>query len=121
MEKYFEFSSNIMAVNCIETDIQSRMNGEDFDSDFNFVSNHPTLVKAAKICYEEYPTIVNSLEESGLAYNNTMADYARMDNMMAHSQLGIGWSSNAAQLCMSYFWTELAKEDPDKQDMQSYY
>lgn len=121
MEKYFEFSSNIMAVNCIETDIQSRMNGEDFDSDFNFVSNHPTLVKAAKICYEKYPTIVNSLKESGLVYNNTMADYARMDNMMAHSQLGIGWSSNAAQLCMSYFWTELAKQDPNKQDMQSYY
>lgn len=31
MEKYFEFSNNIMAVNCIHTDIQSRMNGEDFD------------------------------------------------------------------------------------------
>lgn len=31
MEKYFEFSKNIMAVNCIHTDIQCRMNGEDFD------------------------------------------------------------------------------------------
>lgn len=31
MEKYFPFSENIMAVNCIETDIQDRMNGEDFD------------------------------------------------------------------------------------------
>ena len=29
MDKYFEFSNNIMAVNCIHTDIQSRMNGED--------------------------------------------------------------------------------------------
>lgn len=29
MEKYFKFSRNIMAVNCIETDIQARMNGED--------------------------------------------------------------------------------------------
>ena len=29
MEKYFDFSNNIMAVNCIHTDIQARMNGED--------------------------------------------------------------------------------------------
>ena len=29
MEKYFEFSNNIMAVNCIHTDVQARMNGED--------------------------------------------------------------------------------------------
>lgn len=40
MERYFEFSNNIIAVNCIETDIQSRGNGLDFDSDFLFVSNH---------------------------------------------------------------------------------
>ena len=30
MEKYFGFSNNIIAVNCIHTDVQSRMNGEDF-------------------------------------------------------------------------------------------
>ena len=29
MEKYFDFSNNIMAVNCIHTDVQPRMNGED--------------------------------------------------------------------------------------------
>ena len=31
MDQYFEFSDNIMATNCIETDIQSRANGCDFD------------------------------------------------------------------------------------------
>ena len=31
MDKYFGFSDNIMAVNCIHTDVQCRMNGEDFD------------------------------------------------------------------------------------------
>ena len=29
MDEYFEFSNNIMAVNCIHTDVQARMNGED--------------------------------------------------------------------------------------------
>lgn len=29
MERYFDFSNNIMAVNCIHTTVQARMNGED--------------------------------------------------------------------------------------------
>ena len=29
-----------------------------------------------------------------------------MDNKFAKSRLGIGWSSNLAQLAMSYYWTE---------------
>jgi len=29
MDRYFDFSNNIIAVNCIETDIQSRCNGMD--------------------------------------------------------------------------------------------
>lgn len=121
MERYFEFSPNILAVNCIHTDIQSRMNGQDFDSDFNFVTNHPTLVKAAKICYEDYPTIVNDLAESGLTYDNKPSEYARMDNQLAKSQLGIGWSSNLAQLAMSYYWTEKAKDDTDPELLKQYY
>jgi len=29
MEKYMDFSQNIIAVNCIHTDVQARMNGMD--------------------------------------------------------------------------------------------
>lgn len=86
-----------------------------------FVSNHPMLVKAAKICYEKYPTIVNDLAESGLTYQNKPSEYARMDNQLAKSQLGIGWSSNMAQLAMSYYWTEKAKENPNEQFLKQYY
>ena len=45
-----------------------------------------------------------------MSYNNTLADYAKMDNAMAESQLGIGWSSNLAMLSLTYYWTEMAKE-----------
>ena len=121
MNKYFEFSQNIMAVNTIRTDIQSRLNGCDYDSDFVYASNHGALVKAAKICYEKYPTIVNDLAESGLTYDNEPSEYARMDNQLAHSQLGIGWSSNMAQLAMSYYWSEKAKENPDPDLLKQYY
>ena len=113
LQKYFMLSKNVIAVNCLHTDIQSRLNGADFDSDFIFATNHPTLVRCARRCYQDYPTVVNALKESGLTYNNTMEDYARMDIQMAKSKRGIGESSNLAQLALSYYWTELRKEESD--------
>ena len=67
------------------------------------VTNQKEIVECAKRCYEKYPTIVNSLRESGITYNNTKSDYAVMDNRFASSKMGIGWSSNLAQLAMTYY------------------
>lgn len=105
MEKYFPFSNNIIAVNCINSDIQDRSNGMDEDSDFFFVTNQDTMVKYANICYKEYPTIVNQLKESNITYKNTKISYAEMDNKFAKSRMSIGESSNLAQLAMTYYWT----------------
>lgn len=110
MNRYFDFSNNIIAVNCIKSDIQCRANGMDFDSDFLFVTNNNIMVEAAKKSYEQYPTIVNDLNESGITYENTLLAYANMDNKFAKSRLGIGESSNLAQLAMTYYWTKPSKE-----------
>lgn len=121
MKKYFNFSPNILAVNCIHTDVQDRANGCDFDSDFFFVTNNNIMVKNAKKAYECYPTIVNKLKESGLTYDNTLSEYARMDNKFAKSRIGIGESSNLAQLALTYYWTEITKEDQDKDKIKELY
>ena len=121
MEKYFEFSNNIMAVNCIHTDIQARMNGEDFDSDFNLVTNQPEMVKAAKIAYMKYPTVVNEIAESGLSYDNTMEDYAMMDSKMQSAQKAIGGSSDSAQLSQSYMFTKISNNEYDMEFWQLYH
>lgn len=121
MEAYFPFSSNIMAVNCIQTDIQSRANGCDFDSDFMLVTNQLQMVECARVCYKEFPTIVNDLKESGITYQNTKKDYAIMDNKFSKSRMGIGYSSNLAQLAMTYYWTEKAKENPDPKRLEELY
>ena len=120
MEKYFDFSNNVMAVNCIHTDVQARMNGEDFDSDFNFVTNQPQMVEAARIAYRDYPTVVNEVPESGVAYNNTKTEYAKMDSKMQSAQKAIGGSSDTAQLSQSYYWSKINKNEIDD-DMQQYY
>ena len=113
MEKYFKFSRNTMAVNCIETDVQARMNGEDFDSDFNFVTNQPQMVEAARIAYRDYPTVVNDIPESGLTYKNEPHEYARMDSSMQRAQKAIGGSSDSAQLAQSYMWSKVANGEFD--------
>lgn len=121
MDKYFAFSKNIIAVNCIHTDIQDRANGMDEDSDFMLVTNQPTMVKCAKKCYKEFYTVVNALQESGITYNNTKKDYATMDNKFSKSRMGIGYSSNLAQLAMTYYWTELQKHNPDGKKLKELY
>ena len=85
------------------------------------VTNQKEIVKCSKICYENYPTVVNALKESGISYQNTKTDYANMDNKFSGSQMGIGWSSNLAQLAMTYYWTEKAKENPDEDLMKELY
>lgn len=119
MDKYFAFSKNIIAVNCIHTDIQDRANGMDEDSDFMLVTNQSTIVKCAERCYRDFYTIVNALQESGITYNNTKKDYAAMDNKFSKSRMGIGYSSNLAQLAMTYYWTELQKDSPDEKNLKN--
>ena len=121
MDKYFAFSKNIIAVNCIHTDIQDRANGMDEDSDFMLVTNQLTMVKCAERCYRDFYTIVNALQESGITYNNTKKDYAAMDNKFSKSRMGIGYSSNLAQLAMTYYWTELQKDNPDEKKLKELY
>lgn len=49
-----------------------------------------------------YPTIVNNIPKDSNIYNNTMEDFAKLDNKLAASQLDIGESSNLAQLAQTY-------------------
>ena len=120
MEKYFPFSRNIMAVNCIETDVQARLNGEDFDSDFNFVTNQPQMVNAAKIAYRDYPTVVNEIPESGKTYENDIRQYAIMDASMQRAQKAIGGSSDSAQISQSYYFDRIFKGINDEETKDLY-
>lgn len=100
--KYFNFSDQIVAVNMIGTDFQDRNNGSDQDSDSMYVTNQPDIVAHAEYCYKNYPTIVNNIPKDSNKYNNTMDDFAAIDNALAKSQMDIGLSSNLAQVAQTY-------------------
>ena len=74
----------------------------DQDSDSLYVTNQPQIVAHAKYCYQNYHTIVNNIPKDSNIYNNTMEDFAMLDNKLAASQLDIGESSNLAQLAQTY-------------------
>lgn len=101
-KKYFNFGRLIIAVNLLHTDMQDRNNGSDQDSDGIYVTNQKEIVECAKNCYRDYPTIVNNIPKESKHYNNTLKDFAMIDNNLAAAQLAIGESSNLAQICLSY-------------------
>ena len=101
-EKYFNFCDQIVAVNMNGTDFQDRNNGSDMDSDSIYTTNQPQIVEHARKCKLNYPTIVNNIPKDSNVYDNTMLDFARLDNKLAASQLDIGESSNLAQLAQTY-------------------
>lgn len=78
------------------------------------------MVKAAKKAYENFPTVVNALEESGLKYKNIPEEYAKMDAAMAAAQKAIGGSSDSAQLAQSYYWTRIANNINDEETQELY-
>ena len=100
--KYFNFGEQIIAINMNGTDAQDRANGMDMDSDFGLTTNQPDIVEHAKICYIDYPTIVNNIPKESNSYQNTMDDFAKIDNGLAKSQTDIGESSNLAQISQTY-------------------
>lgn len=64
---------------------------------------------------------MNELKESGITYKNSLSEYAKMDSKFAKTAPDIGDSSNKAQLCLTYYWTELAKENPNPTKVKELY
>lgn len=74
----------------------------DQDSDFGYTTNQPDIVNHARMCYLNYPTIVNNVPKDTNKYSNSMESYAIVDNALARSQTDIGESSNLAQIAQTY-------------------
>jgi hypothetical protein len=102
IEEYFNLGNEVMAVNVIHTDVQDRGNGLDFDFDNSYTTNQEDIVKYAKYCYLNYPTIVNNIPKETKKYDYSLENYANIDNNLASAQRAIGESSNMAQLALTY-------------------
>ena len=103
--RYFsKLGNNVIIINGINTDVQSRLNGQDLDTDGIYATNQKEIVELARLAYIKFPTIINGIKElDGRTYKKDMRSYAEMDNTIAASQYDIGYASNIAQLALSYY------------------
>ncbi len=102
--KYFDLGKQIIVLNTLHTPIQDRLNGCDFDSDSGYITNQQDIVECAKNCYLNFPTIVNNIQKDKNKYDNTLLNYANIDNKLSHAQSAIGLSSNIAQIAQTYMY-----------------
>ncbi|WMC93205.1 hypothetical protein [Kineothrix sp. MB12-C1] len=108
IKKYFpDLGRNVIVINGIETDIQSRLNGQDLDTDAIYATNQKHIVDLARKAYMNYPTIINGINPKGASeYDKSMESYAEMDSNISSAQYAIGSASNIAQLGLSYYFDE---------------
>lgn len=106
IQKYFpNLGNNVIVINGIGTDVQSRLNGQDLDTDSVYVTNQSDIVQLAEEAYMNYPTIINDIPLTGDSeYRKDMESYAKMDNKISSAQYAIGNASNIAQLALSYYY-----------------
>ena len=121
MEKYFDLGKQIITINMIGTDFQAKNNGSDQDSDMIYVTNQQQIVEHAKYCYSNYCTIDNNVPMEKNIYDNTLIDFAKVDNKLAAAQLDIGESSNVAQIGLSYTYNEVGKDYEQYVDLLAIY
>lgn len=75
------------------------------DGDTIYVTNQSAIVAHAKNCQKQFPTIKNNIPKDTTRYKNTALDLSNIDNKLMSSQMGIGLSSNLAQIALSYSYT----------------
>ena len=111
VKKYFpKLGNNVIIINGIGTDVQSRLNGQDLDTDSIYATNQPDIVKIAKEAYSDYPTIISDIELKGTSeYRKDMKSYSEMDSKISSAQYAIGNASNIAQLALSYYFDSGSK------------
>jgi len=106
IKRYFsKLGDNVIIINGIGTDVQSRLNGQDLDTDFIYTTNQKDIVDLAKKAYLKFPTIINDIQSvENNAYKKDMESYAKMDDQISAAQNAIGLSSDIAQLALSYYF-----------------
>ena len=87
--RYFNLTPNIICVNAIESNIQQRLNGCDYDSDSMLVTNDPWIIAGVTGCYNILKVPVCKAEPIGKTdYENTPRSLAKLDQTIAKNKIG---------------------------------
>ena len=118
--RYFNLTPNIICVNAIESNIQQRLNGCDYDSDSMLVTNDPWIIAGVTSCYNILKVPVCKAEPIGKTdYENTPRSLAALDQTIAKNK--IGEIVNLSQFLNCLLWDGLFTEHGVHHPMDIYH
>ena len=118
--RYFNLTPNIICVNAIESNIQQRLNGCDYDSDSMLVTNNEWIVNGVVNAYDILKVPVCKAEPVGKTdYVNTPRSLAKLDQTIAKNK--IGEIVNLSQFLNCLLWHALFTEQGEHHPMDIYH
>ncbi len=101
--KYFKLNNEILCVNAIDENIQFRLNGCDYDSDFVTITNNEIIYNAIDKNYDLFKVPVNGVPETKQEGKKLYI----VDNKIGNNQ--VGSITNLSQHLNSIFWDLTSK------------
>ena len=118
--RYFNLTPNIICVNAIESNIQQRLNGCDYDSDSMLVTNNEWIINGVVNAYDILKVPVCKAEPVGKTnYKNTPRSLAGLDQTIAKNK--IGEIVNLSQFLNCLLWDGLFTEQGEHHPMDIYH
>lgn len=118
--RYFNLTPNIICVNAIESNIQQRLNGCDYDSDSMLVTNNEWIVNGVVNAYDILKVPVCKAEPVGKTdYVNTPKSLAGLDQTIAKNK--IGEIVNLSQFLNCLLWDALFTEQCEYKPLDIYH
>ncbi|GIN58487.1 hypothetical protein J8TS2_28060 [Lederbergia ruris] len=119
IDKYFNFSKNIVVINSIGSPILDICNGMDMDSDtvLIFADENFNKIVDRTLVHRNYPVILNQITSEASPVELTNENIAEIDEKTAKSQMWIGQITNLAQYQVSLLWDiQNSEDDTEKKE-----
>ena len=118
--RYFNLTPNIICVNAIESNIQQRLGGCDYDSDSMLVTNDEWIVNGVVSAYDILKVPVCKAEPVGKTdYVNTPKSLAKLDQTIAKNK--IGEIVNLSQFLNCMLWDALFTKHSEYNPLDIYH
>lgn len=88
IDKYFNFTNEIVCVNSIGENLLERLNGADFDSDTVLLTDNPILIKAAQRNYDKFKVPTSLVTARKIKRKYTYKELADLDNKTGVNKIG---------------------------------
>ena len=119
IDRYFNFTTEIVAINSIGENILQRLSGADYDSDTMLITDNETLIRCGSRYYNTFkvPTMVMNPQKRKRKYTNS--DKADLDIYCDSDRIGV--TVNLSQEINTIMWDRINRHGDWKGAMEAYY